>query len=469
MQFSRQIRHVFAGILVILALVGLSAAYWAVGGRGTLLQREDNPRVIEALARIQRGGIYDRHGQALALSAAANGGYERQYSRPSTFSVAGYYSLRYGVGGAEAAYDLALSGVAEIPTFTDIITRDLLRLPQVGSDIMLTLDADIQDALVAAMDGNWAAAVVLDAQNGDVLALASLPSYDPNSLDADWSQLIEAEGNPFFNRALQGQYQVGGSLYLLWLLDAIQNEFGITQQIEGGAAAIDLGEGMMINCVIAPPTSALSLADALAYSCPAAFDIYRRTGVATSYDPLTSRFDFATPAALPGFPFPEPIIIETSFAEADPDPAVLARRRALGQGELTTTPLHIAALMTAVVNDGLALPPRILLAQRGAGTREWSFQQRQPGLRQVMEAETAGRLRQALADAWLILIGQSAAPATEVGGFLAQSRSGDDIQLWLIGYAAPANRNPVVFVVLLENTRDVARIIAVGSALLQAL
>ena len=45
--------------------------------------------------------------------------------------------------------------------------------------------------------------------SGEVLSIISLPTYDPNLLDEEWENYIEADGDPFFNRALQGNYQLG--------------------------------------------------------------------------------------------------------------------------------------------------------------------------------------------------------------------------------------------------------------------
>ena len=61
MRFSREIHRLLAGTLVALAFVGLSLTYWALIGHNSILSRDDNPRTIEALARIQRGRIYDRN------------------------------------------------------------------------------------------------------------------------------------------------------------------------------------------------------------------------------------------------------------------------------------------------------------------------------------------------------------------------------------------------------------------------
>ena len=197
MHDSRTIRHILAGTLVCLALVGLSATYWSLAGQNTLLLRDDNPRIIEAQREIQRGGIYDRVARPLAETVNRDSGLTRRYLHPSTYSIVGYYSLRYGVGGAESAYQIHLSGARPIADFADYFSRDILHRPQVGSDILLMLDVEVQDPLYRAMDGAVGTAIVLDARSGAVLALVSQPSFDPNSLDEAWSTLIESPESLF--------------------------------------------------------------------------------------------------------------------------------------------------------------------------------------------------------------------------------------------------------------------------------
>lgn len=468
MLFSREIRRIFLGSLIALAAIGLSATYWAIAGRETLLQREDNPRIIEALARIQRGSIQDRHGQILAETVAVGSALQRRYPAPSSFSIVGYYSLRYGVGGVEAAFDAALSGARAVESLSDFVEREVLRQPQVGSDVRLTLDAEVQKALVAAMNGMWGAAVVIDAQNGDILALASLPSYDPNTLDEDWTVLIEQAGDPFFNRALQGNYQPGGSIYLLWLIDAFETGFDVSARIDGATEAIDLGDGAAVSCIVATEASALSLTEAFIQGCPLSFDRYRQAESASAYQELIARAGFAEPASLAGFAAPE-AIIPPAAANAGTDAAAEARRQALGQGEITTSPLHLATLMAAIVNEGMAVSPQILLAQREPKAKDWSPLREAANPQRIMDSRAAQALRSVLAESWRQVVGPPVPGAGEAGGHLALSQAGESTQLWLNGYFASTGGKNFAFVIVLENARQIERIIAIGRALTDAL
>ncbi len=460
MHYARAIRHILAGTLIGLALVGLSATYWAVAGRYSLLLREDNPRIIEAQRGILRGGIYDRQATLLVETAQGDAGLWRRYARPSTYSIVGYYSLRYGLSGAESAFDALLSGSRPLANIADYFNRNILNQPQVGSDIMLSLDADIQAPLVRALDGAAGAAIVLDARNGAVLALASQPSFNPNTLDEDWSALIEAPDQPFFNRALQGNYQLGGNMYLVSLAQAIASGFDLSWRFTDATAAVDLGEGMRSDCVIDQELTELTLAEALAFGCPAAFASYQQTQSALNADDMLPSFAFNEPVTLAEFPQPE--AIELASDEVNLSPAALDLRQALGQGDLTTTPLHLAAIIAAIANDGLAMEPELLTGLRPPDSEAWQTQRRESARRRLLDAEAAQSLQLVMREAWANIMGAPPADAPLIGAYIARSYSGAETQLWLNGFVETESDGALAFVILLEATDDLARILSVG-------
>ena len=467
MPFDRRIRHILLGTLASLALVGAAAAYWAIAGPETLLLREDNPRIVEALARIQRGAIYDRHNRLLAETTASDSALLRRYLSPSTYSLAGYYSLRYGVGGAEAAYDEALAGARPLETLADYFNIQVLRLPQIGADIMLSVDADIHEALGSAMAGESGAAIVMKADSGAILALISTPSFDPNRLDEDWSELIQAEGKPFFNRALQGNYQLGGNIYALWLAQAIATDFELSLRFTGATEPVILDDDTAIHCVIQPISADLTLPEALRFSCPAPFKSYRQMQSASSYDELIATYRFSDPVVLPGFPEPEQLPPPTTTAELEP--ASLELRNTLGQGIQTTTPLHLATIISAIANDGVALTPWIHAGTGQPGADTWLQQPSNSESFRMLDADTASQLRSRLRDVWDNLNVRASQASIEVGAYLAMSRSGDESQLWLNGYVAPEDEVATAFVILLEDSADASKLLAIGNTLIEAL
>ncbi|MDK3161723.1 penicillin-binding transpeptidase domain-containing protein, partial [Kamptonema cortianum] len=215
MPFAREINRLLLGVIVLFTVVVVAAYYWGVAGSASILSRPDNPRLVEARANTLRGGIYDASGVLLAETETgirdSSGALARTYHEPSMFSALGYHNFRYGEGGIESAYNALLNGTARASSVSERLTNALLHRPQIGNDIQVTLDLRIQAAVYEALRGQRGAAVVIDVPTGRILALISLPDYDPNLLDTDWETLIADPGNPFFNRALVGAYQPGSA------------------------------------------------------------------------------------------------------------------------------------------------------------------------------------------------------------------------------------------------------------------
>ncbi len=468
MNGAREIQRISVGILILLAAVAIAAAYWAVAGADTILQRDDNPRQFEALARIRRGSIYDIDGLLLVDSREADGAVVRRYHKPSTYSLVGYYSLRYGAGLAEAAFHDRLNGSAELRSLDDFIASRLLKLPQTGADIQLTVSAEIQDWVVSALADRAGAAVVMDARTGAILALVSKPGYDPNSLDDDWDELISAAGEPFFHRALQGQYQPGSAMLLLWLAEALRAGVGLDQSFDNADAPIALADDMRVSCVLAPPGEELSILDAYVFGCPAPFLELRSVLPGESLVSLGRSFALKDPIVLSGFPAPEdfPADVETSEDEDNSDLQMIGE--ALGQGRLRITPLHLTAIVAAVANAGSAPSPHVLAAAREPDDELWFPSASSDSRREIMSAATARDLRQALGRAWRTISGESASDDANVGAQIARSQSGESHQAWLYGFVEE-DEGAIAFVVLVEDKVESADLIAIGDQLIDAL
>src|SRR5262249_24995266 len=153
----------FAGAF---ALVALALGFWSIAERPGLLGRDDNARNVIAERQIRRGTIFDRNGAILAeTDFDADGFAVRSYPRPETAAVVGYYSLRYGLGGAEDLLDSTLRGVAYL-TPSQTFLNQLLHRPQLGGDARLTLDTNAQQAAMAGLGSRRGAVVAIDAVNG---------------------------------------------------------------------------------------------------------------------------------------------------------------------------------------------------------------------------------------------------------------------------------------------------------------
>lgn len=468
MALSREIRGLLFGLLLLFFLVGGAALYWAVVGSESILQREDNPRRVEEEAAIRRGSIVDRDGRLLAETLLSDAGVlERRYTIPATYSALGYFSLRYGVGGAEAAFDAILRGDTLDEGLSTYVEQGILHRPQQGSDIRLTLDAELQTTIQEAMGTRQGAVIVMDVPDGEIRALLSQPAYDPNVLDEQWDMLIEAPGNPFFNRVLQAQYQPGGLLQTPLLSAAILADQPLERVYTDATDAV-LVDGVELRCALEPESDDLTLVQAYAYGCPAPFWELAQVIGAAPLQQTVSSFRFPSPTNLAGFTIDVPEPVE-STPEATPEStteAVSFQEEALGQGRVTVRPLGVVAMQAAILNAGNAPQPRILSATRPPDG-EWQPVPASGESVPLMTANAAHRIRELMIQTINSgVLGDFGLREFTVGGHVALAYSGDEVQSWFTGFLVLDGGRSVAVAVVLEGSSDPMEAVTVGRAAL---
>ncbi len=205
---TTSIMRLTGALLVGFITVAVALVYWQVFRAPELVARADNPRLIQAELRVKRGSLLDRTGMVLAFSAPAHLSdsdqvvFRRHYPELAAAHLVGYYSLRHGTGGCEAVFDATLRGKR-----TQI--EELLHRPQLGEDVTLSVSLAATRAADVALGDHIGALVALDIVSGEILAIVSHPSYDPNRLDNEWERLATDPAAPLLNRATQGVYPVG--------------------------------------------------------------------------------------------------------------------------------------------------------------------------------------------------------------------------------------------------------------------
>jgi peptidoglycan glycosyltransferase len=469
--FTREINRLLFGLLLALLLVTIAAAYWGMSGTEGILQREDNPRLVEDEAAIRRGSIYDRNDILLVQSVLTDTGQlKRDYLYPETYSALGYFSLRYGTGGAEAAYDALLRGDTLPIDWNTIFERDFLHRPQAGSDIRLTLDIEVQRELVAAMGTHKGASVILSVPQGEVLALVSLPTYNPNTLDANWEALIKAPGNPFFNRVLQGQYQPGGLLQTPLIATLLLRDSSLATLTADANQPIMLAQ-TRLTCAVEPLQNDLTFTQAYAYGCPRPFALLAAQMDEATTQNIFEAFRLAQPLTLPGFVAQLP---QVTSPEATPDIIPEANdnsllAQALGQGTQTVNPLSMAAIAAAMLNAGNMPIPSALIASRPPTATDWQPLATLGSSTPILAEPVAHQLR----DLMLANVQQGAAEKAHIaniniGGHSALSYSGEGIQAWFIGFVVLDNGQGAAIAIILEDTNDVNKAASIGGNALWA-
>lgn len=469
MDFNREISRLLIGLLTAFLLVTIAAAYWALIGEESLLLRGDNPRLVEEEATLLRGSLLDREGTLLAQSIPQeNGLVRREYLHPAMYSALGYFSLRYGAGGIEAAFNSILRGDTLPLTLDTYFEQDMLHRPRRGSDVRLTLSLEIQQAVETALGPRTGAAVILAVPDGEVLALVSHPAFDPNTLDTEWDKLVADPGKPFFNRVLQGVYQPGGMLQTPLMAAAILTNHPLDTVTEDAAMPVQSGT-LQLTCAVEPPAQTVDFTLAYAYGCPRPFRVLAETLGEKTVADIFAAFRLSEPSVPAGFSA-QPMATAEATPEITPEatPETTWLDNALGQGSQTINPLSMAGIVAAIVNQGNAPQPYFIQAVRAPETELWQDARPLAASVPMITIPAARRLGELM-----IANVQSgtASPAhvdgLTIGGHAALAYSGETTQSWFIGFVMVDGNRSAVIAVVLENSRSPAEAAAIGGMALQ--
>ncbi len=348
------------------AACALVLGWWSIVRAPALTSRTDNPRRAIGSLESRRGQILDRSGLVLASTEGQSGSFARSYRVAEAAPITGYDSSVYGQTGIEHSMDAVLRGESG-PEQLSIWWHELLYgVPPEGSNLRLTVDTGLQRAAAAELIDHAGAAIVLDPVSGEILAMASAPSFDPNQLDQQWSDLLQRQDAPLLNRATQGYYQPG--MVLAPLLFAWEvSDRGLDPNLPPPAfdEPIEL-LGRQFGCQQpVSPSLEPSWEAALRYACAAPF---AALGEQLGVDGLQSvleryglteapqiRLAFGTP--------PEPLV-PAEFEQ------LLHVGAAIGQGQLTVTPLQVARAYAVLAAAGARPGLRLVEAIQAPG-REW--------------------------------------------------------------------------------------------------
>ncbi len=274
--------------------------------------------------------------------------------------------------GVEESYDLFLRGVAggeqlqvNARGYRDRVLAG--RDPQAGNNLHLTLDLRAQTILDGILEGRKGAAVAIDPRNGDLLALVSKPSFDPNLLtrpvDEEYLQAIfSSPDSPILNRALAGEYPPGSPFKVVVVLAGFRSGKLNPEAPTDCPGFITLGS-TVFRCWKEGGHGPLALREAIKNSCNVYF---YRLGLDLGIDRLREAallVGFGEKAGIGllgekgGF-VPSREWKKTALHEGwyPGDTANLS----IGQGYIRVTPLQMAGLGALIASRGKLYKPRLV-------------------------------------------------------------------------------------------------------------
>jgi len=254
--------------------------------------------------------------------------------------------------------------------------------PQPADSVYLTIDSSMQKYAQSAIEFFRGAVVVMEADTGRILAMASSPDFDPNYFDPNnpnnigLNNLLNNQSNPLLNRAAQGQYPLGSvfkvitfsaalesGLYLKDTTYDCQYEFTeLPDQIRHDwtwqHCQDRLANGLFCNTSDSTPSGLLTLQQGLMRSCNPYFwhignDLYSNWNRGNDIPNMARAFGLGSKTGIEQ-------IAEEAGQIQDPATAIDAVNQAIGQGTVQVTPLQVARFMAAISNGGTLYRPQIV-------------------------------------------------------------------------------------------------------------
>ncbi len=434
------------GLFALLAGYGLYSIN-TYGNRWFAYNR--NPRIREQKQNVTAGSILDRNGVVLADTTPEG---QRVYQADETARRAVVHLLGDPEGhvanGVETFQTGYLYGFhATLPELLRIRASGGVR---VGDTVTLTVDSRLCTEILRAFDkydltrGKYGAAVVMNYKTGEVLALISLPTFDPMAARAP------AAGSTYYwNRATQGLYPPGSTFKVITTAAALENLPGAADMAFDCLGGLEVGT-QVIHDFGSASHGNLSLKQAFVKSCNIAYAKIALTLPEGALRKTAGAFGFGE-----NFLFRDLVVENSSFAVADGSSFHVALS-GFGQSELLASPLHMCLVASGIANDGLMMEPTLLrrVTSGVTGSDRDTFAPRE--YRRCTTPETAALLQEYMR---AVVTGGTGTRAAVNGlticGKTGSAEAGSDglTHGWFIGFCADEEL-PIAVAVLVENIPD---------------
>ena len=381
-----------------------------------------------------------------------------------------------GKSGLERQYNELLQGTDGMRrVIVNSIGKEVDRLPTQeaipGKQIQLTIDYDLQQMAEQSLGTRPGAVVALDPRTGEVLAMVSRPTPDPNDFAIrvsakEWKELNDDPLHPLLNRAIQAQL-APGSVFKIVTATAMLEDHNPPEAFATFCPGYGTFFGRQYHCYVyyaksgAKSHGTLTLHDAILKSCDVFFyNVGMRLGIdRLSYYGsnlgLGRKTGIDLPSEEPGLMPSEEWVERTFHRKWYAGEAISV---AIGQGAVTTTPLQLARMIGGIASGGVFKQPHLLKDAQNVGDERFKISE--PTVEKVTEAMygvvnepggTGGHLKLAGVE----LSGKSG--TAQVIGYDARARAGKDKEkkfqdnAWFVGYAPKRSPEIVVAVLVQES------------------
>ncbi len=478
---NRPIKHVVVVLLACFTILFVQLNRVQVYGAQALEDNPANTRTIQRDFDRPRGKILTSDGVIVADSEPRPGEFfaeQRVYPQGDLYAhTVGYTSFTFGAEGVEREYNDALIGRTAAQELSGL--TDLLGGTNPIGNVRLTLRDDLQRQAKASLGERRGSVVALDPVTGEIFAMWSYPSFDPNDIaindgglaNSAWTDLVNAEGNPLRAKPYRDIYFPGSTFKVITAAAALENgvvstiapEFEVTDSylppltdrpianFGGSSCGGNLVELLVVSCNTAfaelgaerlGPTAMIDAAQRFGFNQAPPIDL--PVAVASEFP-----VDFGSQVSSPTPEIPAGVFSDTpSLAQS-----------AIGQNSVSATPLQMALVAASVANAGQVPVPHVMLAIEDSETSNQTSSFRNETWLRAMSPETASDLTSAMIE--VVERGSAqrlAIPNLVIGAKTGTAQLGTDppaSHAWIVAFGGRANeRARLAVAVLVEGTEE---------------
>lgn len=463
---NKQIRRLGAGLLVLFCFLFLQLNRLQIVQADKLANAPGNTRKAVKDFSRDRGVIQTADGVVLAQSVPVDDAFkrQRQYPEKELFGhLTGYFSFTYGAEGLEKTYNDELAGrVTRLRNVRDILS-DRTRT----NNVTITVSKKVQQVAAQALGNRKGAVVALDPTNGNVLAMWSWPSFDPNPLaahqthdvQAAWSALNADPNKPLLPRAYRERYAPGSTFKVVTSAAVLEKHPELATRPYPVLSELKVPQTTRTLKNFGGERCGGVLPDLLRVSCNTGFaQIGLDMGAQSLIDQATAfGFDGRPPLDLPA-------VARSIISQGDlsRDKPALAKS-AIGQQDVAATPLQMALVASGIANNGVIMTPHVMAEVRDTEGEVLQRFDTKPWLTAV-PPNVAQQVRDMMVG---VVAGGSGTraqiPGVTVAGKTGTAQTGlDKSHVWFIAFA-PAEAPRIAVAVMLEDQPSTTE--ATGGAL----
>lgn len=431
----------------------------------------------------ERGDILTADGVVAAMSVPVEAGeieYRREYPTDQLYAhVVGYQSFNQGAFGLEREYNDQLAGARLDQQFDSL--KDLFVDRDTTGDVVMTLRDDLQRVAAFQLGERKGSVVAIDPRTGDVLAMWTYPSFDPNLLsgldgeavNAAYRELLDDPDDPLLAKAFREVFFPGSTFKLVTAAAALDTA-GITlsdpvwanvdaydpvpagspiRNFGGSTCGGDLREALRVSCNATfaeigaewlGPEAMIDTAERFGFNADPAIDLpdAAASSFPTDYGAYIADLDAYQP---------EGVELPNGDTPIHENSAILAQA-SIGQNDVKATPLHMAMVAAAIANDGTMMTPHVVAEVRDADGGV--YDRVDPSVwRTAMSPFAAGQLREAMVNVARNGTARNmAVPGLVVGGKTGTAQLGTtpaSSHAWVVGFAGREGEVPEIAVAVI--------------------